>query len=178
MIRALVLVVSAYLAVILPDFIPAMPFFAGAHVLLLPIVVCYALLWMPFPAAVGFALGAGLAGDLATLHVDGERVEIGLGWSMLFYVLLAAALEIAVRKSPRLRWETHCLSSGAAAFLFLAGQYAMIGLRRGDLAFDGATFAQIAGPALSALLLAPLFYLFFGLFPAQTRTKDARRTTR
>lgn len=178
MIRALVLVVAAYLAVILPDFIPAMPFFAGAHVLLLPIVVCYALLWMPFPAAVAFALAAGLAGDLASLHVDGEHVEIGLGWSMLFYVFLTAALDLAVRTSPRLRWENHCLSSGAAAFLFLAGQYAMIGLRRGDLALDGAVFAQIAGPALSALLLAPLFYLFFGLFPAHIRTKSVRRPAR
>lgn len=165
MIRALVLVAAVYVAVILQEFLPAMPFFAGAHVLLLPAIVCYALLWMPFPAALAFALYTGLIGDLAMIHVDGEHVEIGLGWSMLYYVLLAAVLRFALPVSPAPRWETHCLASGAATFFLLAGQYLMVCLRRESFVFDGAIFAQIAGPALAALLLAPLLYFFFGLFP-------------
>lgn len=178
MIRALVLVLSAYVVVIAQDYLPAMPFFAGAHVLLLPVIVCYGLLWLPFPAALGFALYAGLLGDLAMLHVDGARVEIGLGWSMLYYVLLAAALRLLFAASSGLRWESHCLASGAAAFFLLAGQYLMVCLRRESFVFSGAIFAQIAGPALAALLLAPLFYFFFGLFPDRGFRRRARRVAR
>jgi hypothetical protein len=165
MIRALVLVLSAYAAVVAQDFLPGMPFFAGAHILILPVIVCYALLWLPFPAALGFALYAGLIGDLAMMHVDGDRVEIGLGWSMLYYVLLAAVLRLLPALPAEPRWETHCLASGAATFFLLAGQYLMVCLRRESFMLNGAVFAQIIGPALAALLLAPLLYHFFGLFP-------------
>lgn len=178
MIRALVLVAAVYAAVIVQEFLPRLPFFAGAHLLLLPAIVCYGLLWLPFPAALGFALYAGLLGDLAMLHVVGERVEIGLGWSMLYYVLLAAALRLLPSSSPPLRWETHCLASGAATFFLLAGQYLMVCLRRESFAFGGAVFAQIAGPALAALLLAPAIYFFFGLFPGDTLGRRAGRVAR
>ncbi|MGA0110533.1 MAG: hypothetical protein ACO3YO_00380 [Chthoniobacterales bacterium] len=175
MIRAAVLVVSAYLAVIVPEFIPAMPFFANAHILLMPVVVCYALLWMPVPGALAFALYAGLLGDLALLHVDGGRVEIGLGWSMLYYVLLAAVLRMLPVLRLAMRWETHCLASGAATFVLLAGQYLMVCLRRESFVLDGAVFAQLIGPAMAALLLAPLLYFFFGLFPADGFRRRGRR---
>ena len=178
MIRAAVLVVSAYLAVIAQEFLPAMPFFAGAHILILPIIVCYALLWMPFPAALAFALYAGLIGDLAALHVDGDRVEIGLGWSMLYYVLLAGVLRLLPALRLEARWETHCLASGAATFFLLAGQYLMVSLRRESFMLNGAIFAQIIGPALAALLLAPLLFFFFGLFPAGDVRPRGRRVKR
>jgi hypothetical protein len=177
MIRTLVLVVSAYLAVIAQDFLPGMPFFAGAHVLILPVIVCYALLWMPFPGALAFALYAGLLADLSSLHVDGDHVEIGLGWSMLYYVLVAAVLSLPRWPVSGLRWETHCLVSGAATFFLLAGQYLMVCLRR-HFVFDGAVFLQIVGPALAALLLAPLFFFFFGLFPGGTHRFRGRRVAR
>jgi hypothetical protein len=177
MIRALVLVLSAYLAVIAQDFLPAMPFFAGAHVLLLPVVVCYALLWMPFPAALAFALYAGLLADLSSLHVDGDHVEIGLGWSMLYYVLVAAVLNLPRWPVSGLRWETHCLVSGAATFFLLAGQYLMVCLRR-HFVFDLAVIAQIVGPVLAALLLAPVLYFFFGLFPGGSPRFRGRRVAR
>lgn len=178
MIRGLALVVAAYLAVIVQDFLPGMPFFADAHILLLPIIVCYALLWMPFPAALAFALYAGLLGDLATLHVDGDHVEIGLGWSMLYYVLLAAVLRLLPALRLDARWETHCLASAAATFFLLAGQYLMVCLRRGSFVLDGTVSARIVGPALAALLIAPLLCFFFGLFPAGGSGRQARRVTR
>lgn len=178
MIRVLVLVVAAYAAAIAPEFLPGMPFFDGAHVILVPVVVCYGLLWLPFPAGLAFALYAGLLGDLAMLHIDGERVEIGLGWSMLFYVLLAAALRLLPGLPGKLRWETHCLVSGASTFLLLAGQYLTVCLRREAFMFNGAVFAHLAGPALAALLLAPLAYLFFGLFPDLGSGRRGRRVAR
>lgn len=177
MIRALVLVLSAYLAVVVQDFLPAMPFFAGAHILILPVIVCYALLWMPFPGALAFALYGGLLADLSSLHVDGDHVEIGLGWSMLYYVLVAAALNLPRWPVAGLRWETHCLVSGAATFFLLAGQYLMVCLRR-HLVFDGAVFGQIVGPALAALFIAPLLYFFFGLFPGGAHRSRGRRVAR
>ena len=162
MIRALVLVIAAYVAVIAQDFLPPMAFFADARVLLLPILTCYALLWMPFPAALAFALYAGLLGDLAMAHIDGTQVEIGLGWSMLYYVLLAAILRFS--RAP-FRWETHCLASGAATLLLLVMQYLMVSLRRESFILDGSMASKIAGPAVAALLLAPLFYFILGIFP-------------
>lgn len=178
MIRAAVLVVSAYLAVIVQEFLPSMPFFAGAHVYLLPVIVCFAVLWFPFPAALAFALYAGLLGDLAMLHVDGEHVEIGLGWSMLFYVFLAAVLRLVAPAPSGLRWETHCLASGAATFLLLAGQYLTVCLRRESFLLNGEVFAQLAGPALAALLLAPLLFFFFSLFPGFDPGRRGRRVKR
>lgn len=178
MIRTAVLVVAAYLAVIAQEFLPTMPFFAGAHVYLLPVIVCYALLWLPFPGALAFALYAGLLGDLAMLHVNGGRVEIGLGWSMLFYVFLAALLRLLAPRDSAPRWETHCLASGLATFALLAGQYFTVCLRREAFMFNGAVFAQLAGPALAALLLAPLLFHFFGLWPGFSSTRRARRVAR
>jgi hypothetical protein len=178
MIRALVLVLSAYAAVIVQEFLPGMPFFAGAHVLLLPVIVCYAVIRLPFPAALAFALYAGLLGDLSMLQVDGERVEIGLGWSMLYYVLLVGVLRLLPSIAPEPRWETHCLASGAATLFLLTGQYLMVCLRRESFFLSGAVFAQIIGPAVAALLLAPLLYHFFGLFPDRGFRRRAHRVAR
>lgn len=178
MIRAIALVVSVYVAVIAQDFIPAMPFFGGAPVLLVPVIVCYGLLWLPFPGALAFALYAGLLGDLAMLHADGDRIEIGLGWSMLYYVLLAAVLNLPHWPVSGRRWETHCLASGGATFFLLAGQYIMVCLRRQSFVLDGGVFAHIAGPAVAALLLAPLVYFFFGLFPDRGFRRRAGRVAR
>ena len=86
MIRAIVLVAAVYTALIAQEFIPPLSFLGGAHLLLVPVLFCYGALWLSFPTMLAFALFTGLLSDLAFLHVVGDHVEIGLGWSVLFYV--------------------------------------------------------------------------------------------
>jgi len=179
MIRALVLFAAVYLAIIAQEFLPGLPFFANARLLLVPVIFCYGALWLPFPAMLGFALWSGLLSDLAGLHVAGDRVEIGLGWTMLFYVLAGTVLQTWRDAFAGGRWEIHALASGAVTLLLQAGRYAMVCLRRESFHFDSTIFWHIAGPALAALLLAPLFCFFFRLMPGGfgTGTRGGRRLT-
>jgi hypothetical protein len=179
MIRALVLFAAVYLAVLAQEFLPGLPFFANARLLLVPVVFCYGALWLPFPAMLAFALWSGLLSDLAGLHVVDGRVEIGLGWTMLFYVLAGTVLQAWRDAFAGVRWEIHALASGAVTLLLQIGRYAMVCLRRDSFQFDGTIFWHIAGPALAALFLAPLFCFFFRLFPGgfRTGTRRGRRLT-
>jgi hypothetical protein len=179
MIRALVLFAAVYVVLIAQEFLPALPFFANARLLLVPVIFCYGALWLPFPAMLGLALWTGLLSDLANLHVIGDQVEIGLGWSILFYVFTGTLLQMLREAFAGGRWEIHALASGALTLLLLLGQYAMVCLRRESFYFDGTVFWHIAGPALAALVLAPLFYFFFRLFPGgfHQQARRGRRLT-
>ena len=174
MIRALVLFAAVYVALIVQEFLPALPFFDNARIVLLPVIFCYGALWLPFPAMLGFALWTGLLGDLADLHVVGDRVEIGLGWSMLFYVFFGTLLQSLRETFAAGRWEIHALASGVVTLFLLLGQYLMVCLRRQSFQFDNTVFWHVAGPALAALLLAPLFCFFFRLFPGGHRESVPR----
>ena len=174
MIRALVLFPAVYLALLAQEFLPAVPFFANARLLLVPAIFCYGALWLPFPAMIGFALWTGLLSDLANLHVVGDRVEVGLGWSMLFYVIVGALLQIWREAFAEGGWLIHAIASGIVTLVLLAGQYVMVCLRREAFYFDATIFWHIAGPALAAFLLAPLLYFFFQLFPGGFRRAGHR----
>jgi hypothetical protein len=168
MIRGLALFAAIYLALVAQEFIPPLPFLGGAHFILVPVLFCYGALWLSFPAMLGLALFTGLLSDLAFLHVVGDRVEIGLGWAILFYVLLGTALQPLQPLFREGRWEVHCLAAGAATLSLLLLQYIMVCLRRGSFLFDWTIFWHLAGPSVLALLLAPVVYLFFSLLPAGT----------
>jgi hypothetical protein len=118
MIRGIALFASIYLVLVAQEFIPPLPFLGGAHLILVPVLFCYGALWLSFPVMLGLALFTGLLSDLAFLHVVGDRVEIGLGWSMLFYVLLGTALQPLQPLFREGRWEVHCLAAGAATLFF------------------------------------------------------------
>ena len=177
MIRALVLFPAVYLALLVQEFLPAVPFFANARLLLVPAIFCYGALWLPFPAMLGLALWTGLLSDLANLHVAGDRVEIGLGWSMLFYVIVGTLLQVWRGAFAEGAWLLYAIASGAVTLLLLAGQYAMVCLRREAFYFDATVFWHITGPALAAFLLAPPVYFFLQLFPGGFR-RPGRRSRR
>lgn len=166
MIRALALVVAIYAAVILQEFLPPLAFLDNARVIIVPVLLCYGALWLPFPGMLALALYAGLVSDLANLHVVGDRVEIGLGWSMLCYVLLGTVLNTFRRPFLAGRWEIHCLASGVVTLLLLLGQYLMVCLRRESFFFNQTVVWQIVSPAVLALLVAPLICVLFRVLPA------------
>jgi hypothetical protein len=165
MIRALVLFAAVAAALWLQEFLPLLAFFDGARVLLVPVIFCYGALWLPFSAMLLLALYTGLLVDLATLNIIDGRVEIGLGWSMLFYVFVGSLLNNLRRAFPDGRWEVHCLASGLVTLLYLLGQYLMISLRRESFYFDSTVFWHLAGPSLAALLLAPPLFFLLQLVP-------------
>lgn len=165
MIRALVLAAAIYAALIAQEFIPPVAFLDGAHVLLVPVLFCYGALWLPFPAMLALALYTGLLSDLSLLHAAGDQVEIGLGWSMLFYVLTGFLLNFLRPVFLEGRWEIHCLSSAAVTLLLLVGQYFMVCFRRESFFIDGTVIWHIAGPAFIALFLSPVVFLLFRFIP-------------
>lgn len=165
MIRAPVLFAAIYLALLVQGLLPPVPFLDNARLLIVPALFCYGALWLPFPGALALGLYTGLLSDLSLLHVDGSQVEIGLGWSMLFYVFIASALHLLRPAFPAVRWEIHSLASGAVTLLLLLAQYLMVCLRRESFVVDGAVLWQILGPALAALFLAIPICFLLGLLP-------------
>ena len=174
MIRSFALVVAVFVALVVQEFLPEIPFLDGARILIVPVLFCYAALWLPFPAMLGFALYTGLLSDLSALHVVGDQVEIGLGWSMLFYVFAGTLLQGARPLFLGGRWEVHCLGSATVALVLLLGQYLMVCLRRGSFMVDSTVFWHIAGPAIAALFLAPPVYFLFGLLPEGSKGRISR----
>jgi hypothetical protein len=177
MIRATVLFVLIYLALIAQEYLPGLGFLHGARLLIVPALFCCGALTFSFPAMIGLAVFTGLLSDLAVLSTVDDHVEIGLGWSILFYVFTGTLLQTLREAFAGGRWEIHALASGALTLLLLLGQYAMVCLRRESFYFDGTVFWHIAGPALAALFLAPLLYFFFRLFPGSFH-QQARRGRR
>ncbi len=166
MIRGTVLVILIYLAVIAQDFLPPMGWFEGAHLLLVPTLFCFGALVLPFSGMLGLALITGLLSDLAQLHIDGARVEISLGWSMVFYLFYGTILQLLAPAFGRARWALHAVGAGLGTAALLTVQYLMICLRRDSFFFDHTVFWHIAGPALAALFAAPAIYFLLALLPS------------
>jgi hypothetical protein len=174
MIRTVSLFLAVYLALIAQEFLPPLPFFDNARLLLVPVIFCYGALWLSFPVMLGLALWTGLLNDLLNLHIVGDRVEIGLGWSMLYYVFAGTILQALRGAGGGPRWEIHGAASAVVTFFLLLGQYLMVCLRRESFHFDGTVAWHIAGPPIAALFLAPVVYFFFQLLPGGPATAPGR----
>ena len=89
MIFFVILLILMFIAQIAEFFIPAMPFMFNAHVYIVPVIVFYGAMVLPFPLMLALAFCAGLLLDALTVQVLGPRVEISLGSSILIYAVLA-----------------------------------------------------------------------------------------
>ena len=174
MIRATVLFVLIYLALIAQEYLPGLGFLHGARLLIVPALFCCGALTFSFPAMIGLAVFTGLLSDLAVLSTVDDHVEIGLGWSILFYVFTGTALHTLRSIFPAARWEVHCLSAGAITLLLTSFQYSMVCLRRGSFYFDTAVFWHIAGHGLLAIFLAPPVWFLFNLLPSAAPLRETR----
>lgn len=173
MIRGTVVVLLVYLALIAQDFLPVLGWFEGAPAVLVPLLFSFGALVLPFPGMLVLALATGLLSDLAQVRLDGERVEISLGWSMMFYVFYGTVLQMLLSVAGRARWELHALAAAAGTAVLLLAQYLMVCLRRGSFLFDQTVFWHIAGPAVVALFAAPAVYFLLALLPAGRPGPDA-----
>lgn len=157
----LVLVVALFGSLIAQHFIPPLPWLHCARVLLMPIVLFYGALAMPFAGMLALAFLAGFMWDALTAQIVDANVEIAMGWSILLYAALGSIMSGFRPLFQRGRWEVHCLLSGLLTSFIVLAEYLMISFRRGGLIFDPEIWWRIGGAGIIALFLAPL--VFFGL---------------
>ena len=153
-----ILLVLTFLAQIAEFFIPPLDWMFNARIYIVPLIVFYGAMALPFPAVMGLAFFAGFMLDALTAQVLGGRVEISVGWSILLYAVLAAIMHGLRPLFIRGRWEVHCIMSGVCTSTIVLSQYLMISFRRGSLFFTREAWWQIAGPGLIAMLMAPLAF--------------------
>jgi len=164
-----ILLVLTFVAQIVEIFLPPLDWMYNAHIYVVPIIVFYGAMSLPFPAVMALAFFAGFMLDALTVQVLGGKVEISLGWSILLYAVLAAIMHGLRPLFVRGRWEVHCVMSGVCTSAILLSQYLMISFRRGSLFFNREAWWQIGGPGLIAMFMAPLAFLILHYLARLTR---------
>jgi hypothetical protein len=161
MIFFVVLLILVVIAQIAELFIPALPWLYNAHIYLVPVIVFYGAMALPFPLMLALALCAGVLLDALTVQVIGGKVEISAGSSILLYGVLAGIMHGLRPLYVRGHWEVHCILSGIFTSLIVLAQYLMITFRRGSLVFTREIWWQIGTPGIIAMAIAPI--VFWGL---------------
>src|SRR5947209_18814858 len=151
----LFLVLAAQIAEL---FIPALPWLYNAHIYIVPVIVFYGAMALPFPLMLALALYAGVLLDALTVQVIGGKVEISAGSSILLYGVLAGIMHGLRPLFARGHWEVHCILSGIFTSLIVMAQYLMITFRRGSLVFTREVWWQIGAPGPIAMALAPIAF--------------------
>jgi hypothetical protein len=151
----LFLVLAAQIAEL---FIPVLPWLYNAHVYIVPVIVFYGAMALPFPLMLALALYAGVLLDALTVQVIGGKVEISAGSSILLYGVLAGIMHGLRPLFARGHWEVHCILSGIFTSLIVLAQYLMITFRRGSVVFTHEIWWQIGGPGIVAMLVAPIVF--------------------
>lgn len=150
------LVAAVFLAFPIQEMIPPVDAFHGAHVLIVPALFCYAAISLPTPAMLVFAAYTGFLTDLANLNIVSGQVEIGLGWSIVFYVIFGLIVHGFQPAFLRGHWWIPVPLTILCVCLFLFLQFSMITFRRGGLEFNEVAAWRIFGGGLLAGLVSPL----------------------
>jgi hypothetical protein len=158
MIFFFILLVLVLIAQIAEFFIPTVDWMYHAHIYIVPVIVFYGAMALPFPLMLALALFAGILLDALTVQVIGAKVEISMGWSILLYAVLAGIMHGMRPLFIRGRWEVHCILSGVCTSAIILAQYLMITFRRGSILFTHEVWWQIGGPGLIAMLMAPVVF--------------------
>jgi hypothetical protein len=126
MIFFLTLLVLTFLAQLLEFFIPPLDWMYNARIYVMPLIVFYGAVVLPFPLMLILAGFAGFLLDAVTVQALGPQVEISVGWSILLYAVLAAIMHGLRPLFIRGRWEVHCIMTGVCTSGILLSQYLMI----------------------------------------------------
>src|ERR1044071_8622669 len=146
MIFFILLLILVLMAQVAEFFMPSLSFLYNSHVYIVPVLVFYGAVALPFPLMLALAMYAGILLDALTVQVIDGKVEISLGWSILLYGVLAGIMHGLRPLFIRGRWEVHCIMTGLCTSLIVLAQYLMITFRRGSLFFSTEVWWQIAGP--------------------------------
>jgi hypothetical protein len=164
-----ILLFLVFVAQVIELFIPPLEWMYNAHIYIVPVIVFYGAMALPFPLMLALASFAGLLLDVLTMQVVGDRVEITLGWHIMIYAVLASIMHGLRPLFIRGRWEIHCIMSGVCTSLILLAQYLMITFRRGSILFTPEAWWQIGGPGVIAMIMAPLLFWFLHMISDATR---------
>jgi hypothetical protein len=160
------LIVSSFAALVLQIFIPPLPWLHGAQVLLMPIIMFYGVLALPYPAAMVLTFCCGLMWDLFSVQVVDSTVEFSLGWSIIVYSILGSMMHGFRPLFLRGRWEIHCLMTGIFTSTILLVEYLAIIFRRHHAVFPENVWWLTLGAGLVAMLLSPIVYWLLGRLSA------------
>lgn len=163
MIFFVILLATLFLSVVVQEFIPPVSWLYGARVLIMPVVMFYGALALPYWGMLALTFAAGFMWDALTVQIVDSNVEISLGWSILLYAALGAIMSGFRPVFQKGRWEIHCLGSGLFTSLIVMAEYLMITIRRGGFIFTNQIWWRIGGAGLIALMLAPIVYLILTL---------------
>ncbi len=125
MIFFFVLLLLVLIAQIAEFFIPALPWLYNAHVYIVPVIVFYGAMALPFPLMLSLALFAGVLLDALTVQVIGGKVEISAGSSILIYGVFCIHPRSLV--ADRRAWS-HCHGHGPDRILVLTMDRTRYGL--------------------------------------------------
>lgn len=174
-----VLFAGVFIAFVVQHALPPMTDLHGARVLLVPLVFCYAAMVLPFPAMLAAAFYTGLFSDLFYLHVAGGEVEIPLGVSIIYFVILGSIAQGFRNGRKASNVWMFALVGGAGTSAFLLMQFLMITWHRGGWEWSGAVPWRVVAPGVMAFLIAPLFHLVASyidyLVPNFSRARRASR---
>src|SRR6202162_6723879 len=92
MIFFFILLVLLVIAQIAEFFIPPLDWMYNAHIYIVPVIVFYGAMALPFPLVLALAMFAGVLLDALTVQVIASKVEISLGSSILIYAVLAGII--------------------------------------------------------------------------------------
>src|SRR5438093_6584705 len=93
-------------------FMQALLWLYNAHVYIVPVIVFYGAMALPFPLMLALAMYAGVLLDAVTVQVIGGKVEISTGSSILIYGVLAGVIHGLRPLFARGRWHVNCILSG------------------------------------------------------------------
>ncbi len=155
-----VLFLAIFLSFPIQEMIPPIAVLHGARLLLVPALFCYGAVALPTPAMLGLAVFTGLLTDLAYLHVVSGQVEIAVGWSIVFFVILGLVANGLQPAFKRGHWWIPIPVTLVGTSLFLLMQFGMISLRREGFFFNEVVMWRVLGAgflsAIVALVLHPI----------------------
>ncbi len=161
---------GVFLALLLQQAFPPVYALHGSRLLLVPAIFCLAAVSLPFPAMLAAALFTGFVCDLAYLHVVGGQVEIALGCSIIFFVILGSIANGFHPSFERGRWWPLIPLSTVGTSAYILLQFAMISLRRQSFEFGDVVAWRILIPgALAAVFSVALYFAvrqLAGLLPS------------
>jgi hypothetical protein len=169
MIFFLILAIFVVIAQIAEFYIPPLEWMYNAHIYIVPVIVFYGAMALPFPLMLALAFLAGTLLDALTVQVIGGKVEIAMGWSIILYAVLAVIMHGLRPLFIRGRWEVHCLLTGLCTSAIILAQYLMITFRRGSFFFSREVWWQVGGPGLIAMLMAPILFWMLNWLARMTR---------
>lgn len=156
--------IGIFAAFLIQQSLPAIHGLQGARVFLVPLIFCYAAMVLPFSLMLVCAFLTGLMCDLMYLHSVGGRVEIAVGCSIIYFVILGSIANGVRPSYLDGHWWPVIPISALGTSCYLLMQFVMISVRREGFVFEEAVLWRIVAPGLLAAALAPLLHFIVSSF--------------